>query len=380
MNVNHSQFVKLTFAIAAATAACSATPAADDAASGSAVAGFEPGGKCTTNSITDPGKGSGSAPQSSFSEGYCFDLARWQGAPDEEGVTDRFDPFIHNQCFAWSTQLQPRIAAAAKVCLDDANQRRKRDVTGEATEPFDGLQMYACGINALASICEDGIDGRVKSTCQEIVAAQNNKGNTLTLNACMANLTGLRPTARPFVKACATDPEQPFELFSCLESIRVESIRGCLPGRLEPSRPEASECEKVTTKATGTTEAFKRFIASQCESYRTKFAPIAASAALACLTNSKDIRRNVYECGRVGLNAVCLDSAVDARCNQIVGDITSVDPKANNGGRITRQCRSLLSGLEESARTEVSTCVPAKARLFGAESAKFALYSCIEGL
>jgi hypothetical protein len=56
---------------------------------------------------------------------------------------------------------------------------------------------------------------------------------------------------------------------------------------------------------------------------------------------------------------------VDGLCDRIVKSVVADSPNANAGGRLTRQCRTLLAGLSSEQQTEAATCVMYKGRPFG---------------
>jgi hypothetical protein len=73
---------------------------------------------------------------------------------------------------------------------------------------------------------------------------------------------------------------------------------------------------------------------------------------------------------------MCKDTTQDDTCKGLVDTIKAASPDANKGGRLTRQCRSLLPGIKPAAVTKLKTCVQAEAASLG----QFTLYSCIEGM
>ena len=407
MNVDRARFLKLAVAIAAATsttAACSA-PGEQETADG-AQANTQ-GLQC---SITQPGRGS-MAPFA-YAEGFCFDLAvhevdRSQLTPADEGVTTRFFDFVYDQCRMYSAMLQPEVAKSVHQCLTDANALRPRNADNVATEEFDAGTMYECGKKALWGVCSSGIDGRVNAQkdaaglgrCDRIAAklktpVQYRSASSATKEAlvdeCSRVLSGLKTPARVAVEACIQNDG--WDLYTCVEGLSVDFTNqaagepapaeeeACLaPTQLRA--PAASECEKVITKMQGEDFMVEAFARSHCEMYRTKFSPSAAASAISCLLDpSKQAYDNIYTCGQLGLKRVCKDDAVNAKCGQIVSAITAIDPDANKGGRITRQCRALLPGLKSGAQNDVAACVPSLASSFGRGMARFAFYSCVEGL
>lgn len=407
MNVQRTRFLELALAIAAATSttvACSAqTDDADDAENAGAQA--QSAGKCTADSIRAPGKGS-LAPFA-YEEGFCFDLAVHETTPDKEGIGTRFFDFVYDQCRMYSAELQPAVAKSVKDCLAQANDARPRNAAGNATEELDASVMYQCGHDALWSICDDGIDGRVNANkdasgrgrCDRIADAlkmsspnrpASNASRASLVGECNRVLSGLKTPARVAVEKCVTSDA--WDLYTCVEGLSVDfagraseepapSAADACVAPDEGTVPAADACEQVVAKAKGEGFLVEAFARSHCEMYRTKLAPAAAAAAISCLLDpAKKTYENIYACGQLGLKKVCKDDSLNESCRKITEAITSVDPKANAGGRITRQCRSLLPGLKASARTEVATCVPSLAKSFGEGMAKYAFYSCVEGL
>ncbi|HVM69593.1 MAG TPA: hypothetical protein VM204_07135 [Gaiellaceae bacterium] len=415
MLVDRSRFLKLAVAIAATaatTTACSAAPDEVEGAEAEATAQTA-GGACGAGSMRRPGEGSMSA--YSYAEGYCFDLARSVGEPDafllgrpggpsDEGVGTSFFDFVYDHCRAYSTQLQPAVAKKVKECLDAEDRSRPRNAKGDPTTEFDAGKMYECGRSALWSICDDGIDARVNSggRCDRVAAALRGQGDRRptrsVVTECMAVLSGLRSSARAQIEQCVV--KDGWDLYTCVEGLeedfsltegnepRPAAGDACTPASTRPRAPAASACDAVVAKAereSAEDGAFyvPAFTRSRCEVYASKLHPAAAKAAIDCLLDpAQPTYDNIYACGTVGMKSVCRDPAnVDALCQEIVGAIVAQDPEANKGGRITRQCRTLMPGLEAATREEVKRCVPALARDFGGHGlAKYTLYSCIEGL
>ncbi len=410
MLVDRSRFLKLAVAIAATTATTVACSATSDETSGTAepeAQALSAGGACSAKSIAKPGEGS--LLPYSYEEGYCFDLARWQGTPDAEGIGTRWFDFVYDHCHAYSAQLQPAVAKNVKACLDRADKARPRDAEGNPTVEFDAGAMYDCGKSALWSICKDGVDARVNSNkdatgkgrCDRIVDSLKARGDSRPTNSilteCMAVLSGLKSPARSQVESCVTT--EGWDLYTCVEGISADFF-GAEASANEPkpsaaeacaapasvAAPSASACDAVLAKIDAEVKAgafaVPEFATRHCASYLSNYEPAAAKATIDCLTDpAKETYQNIYACGALGLKKVCRDpGAVDAACKQIVAQIVAVDPQANAGGRVTRECRSLMPGLKAAARTEVAKCTGPLAKSFGKSLARYAFYSCVEGL
>lgn len=417
MNIDKSRFFVLLTTIAASTAACSSTGADDTAQNeGAATDG--------TECIADPRKGEPNVLKApAWEEGYCFDLASWNQAPQREdraadirasfsegaamsfteGVGAAFDDFVYEQCQMYRSIIRPAVAKDVKTCLDALVG------TGARTKRVDVLELYKCGTKAF-DVCqtEAAIDGRLGNRCKNIVTAINGAAKStkidvagrdfdLTETSCNAVMSGLRPSGRAQLETCVRDQAtrtankiQPKDIFySCYEGMQSDFSfdKGESPEKFCWNAtesgftiPSSQACDQIASQ---TKIGIGEFLKSKCEEYRTAFVPAAAEAAVQCLSKSTDVDRDSYKCGNEGLRTVCPDSSVDAPCTQWVAALTRIDPTANAGGRATRECRTLLPGLTTAHRAAVLACAPARAASFGKftkGNARFALYSCIEGL
>jgi hypothetical protein len=413
MLVDRSRFLKLAVALAATTSvaatACSATPEETEGEDGTGAALTGAGGTCTSSSIKKPGLGSQQF--FAYEEGFCSDLAvHYMPSPDEEGVQVRWFDFIYDQCRAYSSQLQPAVAQKVYECLSAENARRPRapqssDERSLATAEFNATKMYECGHDAVWSICSDGVDGRVRDRARRMAGAiransQSDGEGPRSLDAITqevsAVLSGLKSSARADLETCVVDMK--YDLYSCFEGISMSFYADSAFGEAAAATgqacqetggasPALTECDAVQAKVEreipaddayrATTISFSR---KQCNMYAKKFEPAAAREALSCLLSAKNTENEIYSCGAQGLKKVCRNPSLDAACKEIVDSVVAVDRDANKGGRLTRQCRTMLPGLKATTQAEVKTCVAPLARSFGRGSAQYAFYSCIEGL
>lgn len=412
MNVDRTRFLKLAVAIASATtttAACSAAPAEDEAGDGSGaqrVAGMTPAetGSCdAADAIEQPGRGS-LAPFA-YAEGFCFDLAvhevdASQLTPKDEGIGVRFFDFVYDQCRMYSSQLQPAVAAKVQECLTRENDKRGRNADGAATQEFSATAMYDCGKEALWNVCK--ADGRVNSggRCDRIADALKRPAtyrpaSTRTREAlvgeCSRVLSGMKTSARAAIERCVMN--EGWDLYTCVEGLSVDfsdratdepapsGSDACVAASAATPAIPADACEKVVAKMEAQGEfVVSDFALAHCKMYASKFSPPAAKAAIDCLMDPAKTYGDIYACGQLGLKRVCKDASVDDACKGIVSAITAVDPDANKGGKLTRQCRALMPGLKRATQTEVAACVPNLASRFGRSLAQYAFYSCVEGL
>jgi len=435
MLVDRSRFLKLAVAIAATTTttvACSAQDQGEDIEAGDGQA-ITAGGACGRDSITAPNGGASAMKPYAFQEGFCFDLAVHQGpalrrldGPTAEASTIRFFDFIYDQCRMYSNQLRPAVAERVKSCLAKANDARPRNAEGVATEEFDATKMYDCGRDALEAICKDGIDQRLSRTrCQtiaRILASDVNNavdlrgrriGEAALEGQCMAVFSGMKSSARQQVEDCVKNEK--FDLYTCVEGIRsdfelaeagetaVPEEMLCVKNSALGAPPAASLCDDVLAKAKRESETKGQFYVpeytkTKCEAYRTKLAPPVAKKAIDCLLDQdRYTYDNIYACGNQAMKSACRDTGVDAMCKEILATVEQTErtvlghgkPEINKGGRLTRQCRTLLSGLKPTTRTEVKRCVGPLAQSFAEADRssggdlnllKYTLHSCVEGI
>jgi uncharacterized protein YaaQ len=434
VRVDRSKFMSFALAISATTATVvgCASPSGDEDL-GDQTADAVTGGTCTATSIRKPGEGS--MKPFAYQEGFCFDLAVSTGAPDAEGVNYKFFDFVHEHCRMYSAQLQPAVAKKVQECLAKANDARPRIQTAyedAATKEFDAMVMYNCGKDALNSVCNEGIDQRVKGRCDRIAAAAAGEIPSLQIptykNKCMRIMSGLKVSARDQMEACA---KQGFDLDSCIEGLeedfgRTANVADTEGQAQEPLPAPANECvsqlygapyttaerneklayckdmsERVADGTGITNTAYRKFLEAKCASYVTKFDRPAADLAIGCLQDASEqpggTGRVIYSCGTTALKHICRETSLDSTCKGMVDEIGSASKKANAGGRLTRQCRTLLPGINEAGVAKLKTCVKeqiASLKTNAANSASnggdaqeykdafapYAFYSCVEGL
>lgn len=390
MRLDATRFLALTVSIAATTMAC-AQPAAEEEV-GAMSEGALSGATCGATSIKQPRQGTARAV--AFPDGFCHGLARSVQAPDAEGITSGYFGFIEDHCNMYSTQLQPAVAASAYACLKKADDARPRNAAGQPTQEFDATTMYECGWDAMKSVCNEGIDGRVnaqkdlsgRGRCDRIVdalaaqATMSGMGFSAAkeLNACNRVLSAMKSSGRAQMERCIT--EKGYDIYTCAEGLdgdltlvqeddpRPTVTEACIPADAEAQVPGPEVCDALNARVRMEGDsAAQRFIVSRCHEFRTQFKPAAAKLAIECLSASAGkVSDKVYECGQKALRKICRDpQVVDGLCDRIVKSVVADSPTANAGGRLTRQCRTLLAGLSSTEQTAAATCVMYEGRPFG---------------
>ena len=361
MKIDRSAFLLLTASIAGAACSAASPPPADG--SDQAV---------TENSCVDGNKPAAKAP---FEEGFCFDLAVSNDGPTREGSNIAFFDFIDEHCRAYHDTMKPAIGAKTQECLAGAKVKGKE---------FDALKMYDCGRQALKSACADP---KAQAACQTMSAPLKltPQATDTFVRACTSLTSGLEANGRAQISDCVGQAAQGDELAKIFSNDPAALVDSCVEG-LSQAPPAAGQCIPNDNDATvvidptfcadlGKRAAFAQpFVESHCNMYGAVFKSGAAAQVRKCLDAAKDVNNDIYDCGRDALRAVCSDASADDACKQIVSAVVSKPghEKDNAGGRLTKQCRSFLSGLKDSGRNQMVAC--AKGDPF------FDLYSCVEGL
>lgn len=139
------------------------------------------------------------------------------------------------------------------------------------------------------------------------------------------------------------------------------------------ARPPASGCNDnvgqpgncSAVKLAGGCPSFQ-FICDHCEGYKTFFKPRVAERAIKCVVAQQSAELQdgcrTYACGDEALKSACLDPTADGPCNSI----------ASRCKTTMEECKSLLSGMNNAGRAQVTACAAA--------GCQFGIWSCIEGM
>lgn len=383
MNIDRKRFLVLAASLATATATMSGCASSDDAAEGDTDENLT--GACINSS----------AAGTSYVEGTCFDIARYDDtSPTAESKT-AFDDSQWGLCIGVRDNLRQPVANAIHKCM----KSKKTGVhatedwqTDRAGNNVDWTDMYNCIGKSVKNTC---YQTATKPACERIIAQQTTTGGQTIIKKtdCMKMMTAVKPELRPTIEACAIQNAKDkfgadYVVYSCMESLQeAPSTAACKPGGADADHLSFDVTYNKTKFCEGlysTTTGVEPFVEGMCRDYEKYMRGPVSKRAMDCLlasvnkpgNESWDAAGAAYSCMRTALRDTCKDSSVDAQCKQIIDAyITRVgDKKQNAGGRMTKQCRSFMSGLNAAGRSSVQRC-------FANDTFKPGdLWSCVESI
>ncbi|MFO0662674.1 MAG: hypothetical protein U0174_01925 [Polyangiaceae bacterium] len=383
MNIDRKRFLVLAASLAAATAISGTTGCAssDDAEEGA-----------TDEDLT--GCINSSAAGTSYVEGTCFDIARYDDtSPTAESKTG-FDDSQWGLCIGVRDNLRQPVANAVHKCMKSKKRGVNRTEdwqTDRAGNNLDWTDVYNCIGTNVKNTC---YQTATKPACERIIAQQTATGGQTIIKktSCMKMMTAVKPELRPTIEACAIQNAKDrfgadYVVYSCMESLQEVATGSCKPGGSDNDRlsfdvtyNKQNFCETLYS----TTSGVEPFVEGMCRDYEKYMRGPVSKRAMDCLyaavkkqgNESWDAASAAYSCMRSALRETCHDTNIDAQCKAIVDSyIARVgDKKQNAGGRMTKQCRAFMNGLNVAGRSSVERC-------FKLDSSKPGdLWSCVESI
>lgn len=381
MNIDRKRFLVLAASLAAATATMSGCASSDDATEGDVDEDLT---ACVNSS----------APGTSYKEGTCFNLAAYDDtSPTAESKTG-FDDAQYGLCMGVRDNLRQPVANKIHACM----KSKKRGVnatddwrTNRAGNNIDWTDFYNCIGTTVKNTC---YQTATKASCEKIIAQQTATGGQTIIKktSCMKLMTAVKPDLRPNIEACAIQNAKDkfgadYVVYSCMESLQeAPSASACKPAGSDDDHLSFNVTyhDNFCASLYGTASGVEPFVEGMCRDYEKYMRGPVSKRAMDCLyksvttpgNESWDSATAAYSCMRTALRETCKDPSIDAQCKKIIDAYTTRvgDKKQNAGGRMTKQCRSFLSGLNVAGRSSVERC-------FAQDSSKPGdLWSCVESI
>ena len=381
MNIDRKRFLVLAASLAAATATMSGCASSDDASEGEVDEDLT---QCVNSS----------AAGTSYKEGTCFNIARYDDTGPTAESKIAFDDSQWGLCIGVRDNLRQPVANAIHKCM----QKKKTGVnatddwrTDRAGNNVEWSDLYNCIGTTVKTTC---YQTATKTACERIIGQQSATGGQTIIKktSCMKMMTAVKPELRPTIEACAIQNAKDkfgadYVVYSCMESLQEVQTGTCKPGgsdndqlSFDVTYNKSKFCEGLYS----TTSGVEPFIEGMCRDYEKYLRGPVSKRAMDCLQKSVatpsneswDTASDAYSCMRTALRETCKDSSIDAQCKRIVDAYTTRvnDKKQNAGGRMTKQCRGFLSGLNVAGRSSVERC-------FAQDSYKPGdLWSCVESI
>lgn len=311
---------------------------------------------------------------------FCMDFA--------DRAAKKGDHFasVYGQCMTFASRYKSAAAEEAISCV-------KGNEAGKDT--WDNL--YGCGYSSLSLHCSD--QERFASKCEELVSigstsqygrtTHDGQSDRLSLvNECKGFLGGLEATAVADVEKCVR--EQKFGVYSCVEGLDATTKdRICVdPNVRERVLDLKGTCERLMTVSPTEEGILNR---DTCLGIATRLRAAPANKFLESLAAHIEASSPAKPIGNYDLTQIagrvmrdtCRNTAVDATCTEMVQGLKAAGV-SNNGGRLTKECRQLLSAVDAKGGDQIRACANVQKKLARGSAAglgaKQSLYWCMSDL
>lgn len=251
-----------------------------------------------------------------------------------------------SQCLAWSNHFEAGVAHAALANLEGKT---------------DWGAVYDAGRKALQSTCarSDAEEAQLKRFCESVNGDRND---------CLTYARGIRAESRTLLKKCVNETHLP--LYSCVEGLGWDDAPQKCVSPDEVGGGSGFSCDDLPAgKATchRVTASLRAHIGQETIGCMIQAVGYGQSAV-----SEQEADGIGTSCGLTMVTRTCLDlTTAQAPCEALVGELKTIDPELgvkdhlNAGGRFTKQCRSIFSGLNEKGRASVAACIQTQARAAG---------------
>lgn len=287
---------------------------------------------------------------------FCADFAQRAATPKKGKMPDHYTS-VYTQCMTQATRYKSEASEAAMACIKNGEAAGKQTWDNLYDCGYSSLNAHCMGMDAFEAKCKELVDVAIRSP---YAGTHDGRKDPVSLqNECKGFLPALEDAAVKEVTKCVK--EEGFPLYSCVEGLDAAlEDRRCIDPNQAQRVPELkATCDRLLTVSSADEGLSNQ---QMCYGIATRLRAAPANAFLDginALAENAAVKPvggwDVTQMAGHVMRDTCRNTDVDATCKEIVAGMVAANI-SNKGGRLTRECRNILSALDKKGAEQIKAC------------------------